>query len=206
MMPTVRQFILRNDLPRNSGSLTGDIVKWDISFPAHWPGVVGEVRLINQSRFDWSSDGTNSHVWCYHDGTKTSFNLAGAPLEKVEAVKGLILKNKLNDKTALDLAKTYFRLQGHKEEDFHPPEFGQYGWGEKGESDYVPYPFYMARWYRRDVTREDRESGNSTLPSVMIKVSGINSNLVSYHKWAIPIGLGRDFAPEVRPWLQRKPK
>jgi hypothetical protein len=94
----------------------------------------------------------------------------------------------LNDQTALALAKKYFRLQGHKEENFHPVEFRQLSWAMKGDPDYVPLPFYEAVWYRKDVKETERDEGIARLPHVRIEVSGVTSNLVSYSKLHMPIG------------------
>jgi hypothetical protein len=136
-------------------------------------------------------DGTNSEIMFFHDGTKTFYNLARASKAEIQAVKALSLRNRLNDKSALELAKHFFKLQGHKEEDFHPPEFGPYTWGQKGAPDYIQYPFYMTEWYRKDVNLDDRNKGIVTLPCISIIVSGITSNMINYSKCFMPIG--RDF-------------
>jgi len=46
-------------------------------------------------------------------GNPSYYALDFAPKEKLDAVKALILKNKLNETNALELAKKFFKLQGH---------------------------------------------------------------------------------------------
>jgi hypothetical protein len=80
-------------------------------------------------------------------------------------------------------------LLGHKEENFHPAELHQSYW--VGQNDvWGNLPYYEVTWYRTDVTKEKRESGDSKelLKSVTIEVSGIDSHLISYSKGLLPIG------------------
>lgn len=190
MLPLAQEFVRRNGLPYDGGFGTNSIKKYSVDFNVKWHGFISDMTMTNGYFFMFWGDRTNSEVWFFNDGTKTSYNLARASKAQIEAVKALSLRNKLNDKSALELAKHFFKLQGHKEEDFHPPEFGPYTWGEKGEPDYIQYPFYMARWYRKDANVKDREKG-IILPNITIKVSGITSNLVDYQKNIMAVG--RDF-------------
>jgi hypothetical protein len=190
MLPLAQEFVRRNGLPHDGGFGTNSIKKYSVDFNVKWHGFISDMTMTNGYVFLFWGDRTNSEVWFFNDGTKTSYNLARASKAQIEAVKALSLRNKLNDKSALELAKHFFKLQGHKEEDFHPPEFGPYTWGEKGEPDYIQYPFYMARWYRKDANVKDREKG-IILPNITIKVSGITSNLVDYQKNIMAVG--RDF-------------
>jgi hypothetical protein len=204
MIPLAKQFIHRNGLPSAPSDLrTNDLKRCEIEFPGHWHGIAGDMILTNGYEFNFLSDGTNTDICGFSSGIKTTYNLENAPNAKIEAVRALNAKNRLNNNSALSLAKYFFKLQGHKEDDFHPPIFGQYRWGEPNEADYVPFPFYMAQWYRKDVRMEEREEGRTDLPMVMIEVSGITSNLVSYQKYYLPFGIGRDFEPQSLPWIRR---
>jgi len=109
---------------------------------------------------------------------------------KIDAIKALNLRNKLNNTNALELAKKFFKLQGHKEENFHPAEFGQSSWSGGDDDRGGKLPYYEIRWYRKDVAEADIESGKAKeiLKSVRIEVSGIDSHLISYSKGMLPIG------------------
>ena len=109
-----------------------------------------------------------------------------------------ILQNKLNKASAAELAKKYFRLLGHKEENFHPfdfypPEVTQGYWVSAPESPPANerrLPYYEITWYRKDVTRQglDDHDSNAMLKIVTITVSGIDLSLISYEKDQLPIG------------------
>jgi hypothetical protein len=152
------------------------------------------LRLTDNCWFDCRWDGKALEVHAFNDSNvNTYYDLSGAPKEKIEAIKTLNLRNKLNEHTALELARTYFRLQGHKEENFWPVEFTQCYWIDQTERkpEERVLPFYRAEWFRKDIRKEDRESGVAALPHVNIELSGITSNLVLYEKLFIPIA--RDF-------------
>ncbi len=191
MIPMAQEFIRRNSLPDDSHFGTNDIKLYRINFYRNRPGCSATLQLDNGYNFSFFSDGQNSEVWSFNDDTKTDYYLAGAPQGEIDAVKALSLRNKLNDQTALALAEKFFKLQGHKDADFHPVIFHQLGWGKKGDPDYVPFPFYLAQWYRKDTNLADAQKGVVTLPSVMIEISGIDRHLILYAKVNMPIG--RDF-------------
>jgi hypothetical protein len=190
MIPLAREFIQRNGLPYNSSFDTNCIKKYSVDFHAEKPGFTSHMTLTNGYFFMFWDDGTNSEIYYFSAGIRTSFNLARASKAEIQAVKALSLRNKLNDESALELAKHFFKLQGHKEADFHPAEFGPYTWGQKGDPDYIQYPFYIAQWYRKDANVKDRDKG-ILLPNITVTVSGISSNIVEYAKSFMPIG--RDF-------------
>jgi hypothetical protein len=191
MIPLAQEFIRRNNLPDDSHFGTNDIRHYRVNFHQDRPGCSATLQLDNGYNFMFSSDGQNAEVWGFSDGSKTDYDLAGAPQDEIVAVKALSLRNKLNDQSALALAENFFKLQGHRDDDFHPVFFHQLCWGKKGDPDYVPFPFYLAQWYRKDVNLADAEKGIVTLPSVMIEISGIDRRLIIYTKVNMPIG--RDF-------------
>lgn len=150
------------------------------------------MQLENGFSFHFFSNGKTNEVRFFKDGKiKTYYDLTGAPPKKVEAVRALNLGNKLNDKTALELAKKYFQRQGHKAEDFQTPNLTHGYWVGKPEHLNHRLPYYKVEWYRKDVTQAQLDSGIAALPQVIIEVSGLTSNLVSYSKIGLPIG--RDF-------------
>lgn len=190
MIPLAREFIERNKLPYGTNFSTNSVTRYRVNFLEDKPGCTSSMTLTNGCYFGIFWEGTNSEVRNYHDKTRTGYNLGHATKAEFEAVKALGLRNKLNDETALKLAKEYFKLLGHREQDFHPVQFGPETWGEKGEADFIQFPFYQATWYRKDANLDDRARGE-LLPNIMIEVSGISSNMVSYSKCFMPVG--RDF-------------
>lgn len=200
MIPLAQEFIKRNELPTADFG-TNNIKKYRVNFFTDGRvGCLAYVKLETGCLFDIRSDGTNAEVHDFNDGkTITYYDLEGAPKEKVEAVRALVLANKLNKQSAAELAKKFFNLQGHDGANFHEPEIHQCYWvrGQAGEAvtggtdPGGPLPYYEIRWYRKDVTKEKRESGLS-VPEVVIEVSGVTSNLISYHKYGY-LPINRDF-------------
>jgi len=190
MLPSAQEFVERNKLPAADFG-TNNIGKYRIEFFQDGrAGCTANLKLKSGLIFTFLSDGTNVEVSAFSDGrTKTYYELDSAPKEEMDAVKALNLRNKLNDAIALELAKSFFVLLGHKEENFHPAELHQSYW--VGQNDvWGNLPYYEVTWYRTDVTKEKRESGDSKelLKSVTIEVSGIDSHLISYSKGLLPIG------------------
>ena len=188
MIPLAQEFIKRNDLPTADFG-TNNIKKWQVQFFTDGrQGCTANLKLKTGYFFDFYSNEPYTEISFFHDeNTKTYYVLDSAPIEKIEAVRTLILKNKLNEKTALELAKKFFKLQGHKEEDFHPPEFLQSYWVGKDDL-WGKLPYYEVKWYRKDVQMTDVHAGIATLPYVRIEVSGIDSHVISYSKGFMPVG------------------
>jgi hypothetical protein len=187
----MQEFIKRNSLPVTDFK-TNTIKKYNVEFfTAGRSGCIANLKLNNGYYFDFYSNGQNTEISQFNDGkTKTYYALDAAPKEEIEAVKSLNLRNKLNDKAALEIARRFFKLEGHKEDDFHPAELRQSYW--VGKNDLWGYlPYYQATWYRKDVTEADRKSGTSSLPLILIEISGVDSHLISYTKAFMPIG--KDF-------------
>ncbi len=188
MIPMVREFILRNEIPFDSNFTTNQISKWKFQPYEKRKGGQGYVRLQNRYAFSFFFEKDKVEIWIFKDvAVKTYYDLFFAPQEKIDAVKALNLKNKLNEKTAIALATKYFKLQGHKLEDFHPPECLQRYWAGTNLSEDHNLPYFGVEWYRKDVNMADVEQG-FTRPSVLIEVSGITTNLISYSKFSMPVG------------------
>ncbi|HEY5297742.1 MAG TPA: hypothetical protein VIK59_07440 [Verrucomicrobiae bacterium] len=191
MIPLAQEFVKRNGLqPIDFG--TNNIKKCQIQFFTDGrPGCTATLALKNGYWFYFNSDGQNAEVWDFNDYTKTYYALEGAPKEKIDAVKALNLRNKLSKTSALEVAEKFFKLQGHKEKNFHPAELHQSYWSGGGDNRGGELPYYEITWYRKDVKKTDRDAGIATLPIVIIEVSGIDSHLISYTKGFMPIG--KDF-------------
>jgi hypothetical protein len=191
MIPLAQEFIRRNNLPYDSKLGTNNIKHYRVELFRKRPGGTGSFRLENGYTFSFLSDGQAAEVSNFSDnGVKLPYSLVDAPKEEIEAVQALNLSNKLNDGTALELAKIYFGLQGHKETNFQPAELNQetwYGGDDNLENRFLP--FYTIEWHRKDVKQEDRDNGNITMcPWVEIGISGITSNLIHYSKGYMPVG------------------
>lgn len=187
MIPFAKEFLKRNELPMaNFG--TNNIKKWQVYFFTDGRrGCTANLKLKTGYRFNFISNGKDVEVWDFHDEeTKTYYGLESASKEKIDAVKALNLRNKLNSTNALELAKKFFKLQGHKEDSFHTAELRQSYWIGK-DDQWENLPYYGVEWYRKDVKQADRDAGIATLPYVRIEVSGIDSHLISYTKGFMPI-------------------
>jgi hypothetical protein len=193
MIPLVRQFVERNGLP-TADLTTNGITKYRVDFFTDGRlGGQASLKLKNGYSFGFISNGTNAEIWRFADANvRTYYVLTDAPKEKIKAVKALNLSNKLTEKAALELAEKFFKLQGHKESNFHSPEIHQCYWVGTEAEPWGPLPYYQLKWYRKDVTDADREAGIVlNLHEINIAVSGVTSNLISYDKISLPIG--RDF-------------
>src|SRR5665213_355856 len=184
MIPLTREFLQRigqtNDLP----SATNQVKNYKVDYFNDRPGCTSNLRLTNGCAFGFHTEREKTEIDWFQRPIKTYYSLAGAPKAKIDAVKALNLQNKLNINTALTLAKKYFKLLGHKEENFHPPELLQSYWSGE-ESGRLPY--YEVSWYRKDVNMADRDKGIPTLPEVSMTVSGIDSSLIYYSRLYLPI-------------------
>jgi hypothetical protein len=136
-------------------------------------------------------------VWSFKNtNVKTYLELNNPPKEKIEAVKAMNLRNKLNKKSAEILATKYFKMLGHKEENFHsldfyPPEVTQGYWVSAPESPPINerlLPYFAVTWYRKDVKVDEIKDGDSNFREATIEVSGVDLGLISYTKTLLPIG------------------
>lgn len=161
MLPAADEFIRQSDL----AITTNDVSRWEFDlFDDGRVGGLGSLRIEPKHHFTFFVMGEKSEVRTFTDGNvNTYYDLSFAPQEKVDAVKALLLRNKLNEQTALELAKKFFKLQGHKEENFHPVQIYRLGWtgpanpvaGERHSIDDPAkrgglLPYYRATWYRKD--------------------------------------------------------
>lgn len=188
MLPVVRGFIRRHEIPVDSDFQTNEISRWKFSFYKKRNGGQGDVRLQNRYAFMGRVEKGKAEIWNFKDGAiKTYYDMFFASRKEIEVAKALNLKNKLDKKAAIELATKYFKLQGHKVENFHPPECLQRYWAGTNLSEDHNLPYYGVEWFRKDVKMTDVEQG-FVRPSVVIEVSGITTNLISYTKSGMPLG------------------
>jgi hypothetical protein len=197
IIPLTQKFLQRigqtNSLPLG----TNQIRSFKVDYFKDRSGCQADLRLTNRCVFSFLTETNKTEIWSFHRPIKTYYSLESAPKEKIEAVKALNLQNKLNQDSAIALAKKYFKQLGHKEENFHPldfypPEVVQGYWSG---SDNLPVearrlPYYEIIWYRKDVTVKELEANDSyaKMRTVVIEVSGIDLSMVSYRKGLLPIG------------------
>ena len=198
MLPLAREFLLRigetNDLP----STTNHIYQYKVDYFDDRIGCMAKMRLTNGCVFCFHTETNLTEVWSFHRNLKTYYELENSSDEKIKALKTLNSQNKLNKKNAAALALKFFKMLGHKEDNFHPldfypPEISQSYWAVKQNTlpVYERYlPYYEITWYRKDVKLEDLKNhdSNAELKTVMLEVSGIDFGLVSYSKGMLPIG------------------
>ena len=188
----LRQIGLTNNLPRT----TNQMQKYSVSYLNYRPGYLVDLTLTNGCNLGFNSGTNGTEVWAFQRPIRTYYGFGDdTPKAKIDAVKALLLQNKLNEEKAVALAKKYFKLLGHREEDFHsldfyPGEIVQDDWsgGEDGRGGWLPY--YRITWYRKDVTAKELDDNDSAakLKTIIIEVSGIDSSLISYSKGLFPIG------------------
>ena len=195
MIPLAQEFLLRIGQTNGLPSATNQVQKYSVNYFSDRPGCLADMTLTNGCGFSFHTETNKTEVWSFQRPIKTYYSLAGAPKAKIEAVKALLLQNKLNEEKAVALAKKYFELLGHREEDFHPLDFypgeilqDYWSGGDDGHGGKLPY--YQITWYRKDVRRQelDDHDSNAMLKIVIITVSGIDSSLISYEKDQLPIG------------------
>jgi hypothetical protein len=188
MIPLAQDFLQRIGVTNCLPLGTNQVHKHKVDFFEDRPGCTAVMALSNRITFRFITEKQKSEVWSFQSGVITYYNLVNVPKEKIEAVKALNLRNKLSPTNALALAEKYFKLLGHKDENFHPPELIQSYWsgGEDAHGGILPY--YEVSWYRKDVNLADRDKGISVLPEVKMTVSGTDFSLIHYSKHFMPIG------------------
>jgi len=187
MIPLTQEFFQRIGQTNNFPLGTNQVKNYKVDYFDDRPGCTASLRLTNGCSFMYFTEKGKTEIDTFRRPIKTYYALENAPKVKIEAVKALNLQNKLNKDKALVLAKKYFKMIGHKEENFHSPEIIQCYWSGV-ESGRLPY--YEITWYRKDVKKADMkpEAGDPALPRVIIEVSGIDSSLISYDKLYLPLG------------------
>ncbi|MBF8297250.1 MAG: hypothetical protein HW389_3795 [Bacteroidetes bacterium] len=194
MLPAVRDFIRRNQLAYDPDFPTNRIRHYRVEFAPEIDAVFSRMMLEKKYAFLLSEKAKVCEIWSFQDTETRPFrDYSNVTPEEREVI--LSRTNVLNKQSVLALAAKHFKLQGHREENFHPPEFWQHVLGEKNPdpATHLPLPLYEATWYRKDVKLEERNSlGFAGMPNVLIIVSGLNSNLVYYSKVAMPVGRDSD--------------
>ncbi len=187
MIPLAQEFLQRigqtNDLP----SATNQVQKYRVDYFKDRPGCTADMILTNGYDFSFYTETNKTEIWSFQRPIKTYYGFGeDTPKAKIDAVKALSLQNKLNKESALTPATKYFKRLGHREENFHSPEISQCYWTGK-ESGRLPY--FEITWYRKDVDVANlAKNGNTDYKAVIVEVSGIDSSLISYHKYFMPIG------------------
>ncbi|MFM2082253.1 MAG: hypothetical protein RL380_944 [Verrucomicrobiota bacterium] len=190
MMPLTQDFFRRIDLTNGLPLTTNSVQKYKVDYFDDRPGCMADLSLTNNRTISFLTEQEQTCVWAFRQHIRTYYALDDAPKEKLEAVKALNLKNKLNNQTALELARTYFKQLGHQENNFNPPAFHQSYWVGKGDV-WGNLPYYEAIWYRKDVTNRATSGLSHSFPQVLVTVSGVDKSLIYYARFNLPIN--RDF-------------
>lgn len=198
MIPLAQNFLQRIGQANNLTLGTNQVKSYKINYFNDRPGSTANMRLTNGYVFSYYAETNKTEVCSFHCNIKTYYGLENPPKEKIEALKALNVQNKLNKNSAAMLAVKYFKMLGHKEENFHsldfyPPEISQGYWVSSPESPPANerrLPYYEIIWYRKDITKKELDDNDSRakLTTVTIEVSGIDSSLISYSKGMLPIG------------------
>lgn len=193
MLPLAQQFCAKVGMNQFTNISTNQIKRYNhYGYFSDRPGCITQLTLTNKFSFWFHTEKDKSEVEDFQQNQqKTYYSLNDAPVEKIKAVQALLKQNKLNEKKALALARTYFKLLGHDEKNFYPPQIQQGRWiSSNPKYDWGRISAYTVEWFRNDVTKAQLApgSGEAMLPEVIVEVSGIDSSLISYHKYFMPIG------------------
>ncbi len=191
LLPMVQDFCAKTGMTNFTQINTNQIKRYRRENFYERPGCMTDLYLTNKYHFTSHTEREKSEICFFQQSQqKTYYSLNDAPVEKIQAVQSLLKQNKLNEKEALALARKYFVALGHDEKNFRPPEIQQ-GYWVSGNMKYPSgrLPAYTVTWYRKDVTKEQLApgSGEAMLPEVVIEVSGVDSSLISYHKYFMPV-------------------
>lgn len=194
IIQTVREFARRNRVPLDPNFSPNEINSFRINYITNNPefSATGRIMVSNRFAFFFAVHDTNVEV-SYFKLVNPSMSalIENRPLSELASVAAKT--NLLTEETAFRLAKEYFKLQGHKDENFHAPFFKQITFGNKEHDPkhYFAFPFYEAEWVRKDAKNVPSDLQQVMLPNVVIRVSGITSNLEYYSKVSLPVG--KDF-------------
>jgi hypothetical protein len=189
LVPAVEKFCDRQGLQLDRDIRFSDVVRYDVDVFTNRPGGMGTMVTVQGYQFSLFQNQDAVEVRTFDDRRQEwNRHFPSLSIREWKRIKGL--PNLLNEQTAKQLAEVHFQRAGFKAEDFHPVEF-QPLFVHKHEATgdrNVQTPYYMAVWYRKDVTQELRDAGEARLPFVQIVVSGVNSNMVSFGKYFMPTG------------------
>ena len=186
VIPLAQEFLWQIGETNCVPKATNQVRNFKVDYFDDRSGCMAVMRLTNDCIFRLHTEKEKTELWGFQRLIKTSYSLESAPKEKIQAIKSLNLNNKLNTNTALVLARKYFKLLRHNEDNFHPPNIIQSSWS--GEDGGGKLPYFEVSWYRKDVDLADREKGIASLPEVEITVSGIDSSLLYYSRLYLPMG------------------
>ncbi len=194
-LPVVRDFIRRNRLAYDADFPTNKISHHLVDFTPDSRRYSSRMMLEKHYAFLFLGSAQANAIIFFHDKLSAwSFGLLEP--ENEQTMRGLAARtNLLNRSTALEMARRYFRLQGHSEKNFRAVKFEQVVWAESVPSKRIVLPFYEAEWLRLDAD----PSNDSIPPSVRITISGLESNMVHYSKISLPIKFGQDWDSERKP-------
>ena len=198
LMPLGKTFLQRIGQTNVLPWTTNQVQKYKVSYLNYRPGYLADLMLTNGDNLSFDSNTNGTEIWAFQRPIRTYYGFgADTPKAKIEAVKALLLQNKLDKAKAVALAKKYFKLLGNREDDFHPLDFyaseivqDYWSGGEDGRGGMLPY--YRVTWYRKDVTTKELDDNDSSakLKTIIVEVSGVDLGLISYEKDLFPIGSG----------------
>jgi len=187
LLPTVRTFIARNNLPLPSDFATNRISDFKAGGDSDSDLLTPRLMIDKKHAFSFFGTRTNCHLDGYRRvNPGVNFILGSADPEQIQALAAQT--NTLNEVSARKLCDHYFQLQGHFMTNFHPVFFNQITWGNKVQDPkhYVAFPYYEAEWVRKDQINAPAEEQHTILPSVRMMISGVDSSLQSYDRLLLP--------------------
>lgn len=198
-LPLVRDFIKRNNLPYASEFPTNKVSNRRVQYVPESGMYSSRMMLEKRYAFLFLGNSITNGITMFSDKRSAwSFGLMN-PENETRMRELSKLTNLLDNASALELARQYFRLQGHNETNFHSVKMEQAIWARDVPSRRIVLPFYTAEWVRSDFPIDDYAHG------VSIVISGVESNMVHYSKRGLPIDFGFDWNARTNPFAPPSP-
>ncbi|MEI2722227.1 MAG: hypothetical protein V9H26_01420 [Verrucomicrobiota bacterium] len=192
--PLAQAFARLPQLPFGRDIQTKDVLKWRCDYVWNTNIMVGvSLYFTNRMLIDLSVKGTNCAVLFFGDGRVNPHAIAGHE-SPTKANAFSRMTNSFDDHSVLEFATAFFKAARHQPKNFHPPKVWHMGWGDPADKrNYIPLPFYEFEWLRKDVGLV--QPGEVHHPRVIVVVSGISGQVLSYQRLFLPIT--GDFEPSL---------
>ncbi len=192
VLPTASKFARLPQLGLTNWLDENTAIRWEFDYI--WNTnvmVLARLYLTNRITFSVDIERTNCVVSYLNNAKINPRSIAGrATPEKAKFFS--TMTNCFDDRSALEFATAFFKAAGHQPKSFHPPKIWHMGWGDPADkSNYIPLPFYEFEWLRKDVGVV--QPGEVHHPRVILVVSGISRQVLSYQRLFLPVT--GDFEP-----------
>ncbi|MGI8967308.1 MAG: hypothetical protein ACR2H1_14660 [Limisphaerales bacterium] len=186
VLPKAERFARIDGLPFGGGIHTNEFKKWKfLRRDDTHERVVGTIYFTNRIELTSFIRRTNCVVTLFRNAKINPGAIAGRD-DPTEAKFISKQRDLFTEKSALEFATRFFEAAGHDPKNFWLYRKWHIAWGDpKDKTNYFPLPFYEFEWLRKDV--EKVELGEVHHPQVVIMVSGLDQQILSYQRRNLPI-------------------